>query len=178
MVSKETMCRKMDLKLKSIVLDRPSEAEIQRKEEMWRLKLPPDYRQFLKEYNGGIPEICEFEGEHSTRIYMVEFFLSMVKHEDYEKWGDYDIDVVCTQLDVRLTANEHLIGEEILPIAHIFAGDFVCLDFREDGEHPSVCVWSHEESGEFDPVTYKIADSFTEFTEKMFFSGDFQRTFP
>ena len=172
MVSKETMRRKMDLKLERKVLYRPSEEEIQEAEEVWGLKLPHDYRQFLKEYNGGIPEICEFKGEHSNRVYMVEFFLSIVKFEDYEKWGDYDIDVVCTQIGERLTANKELVGEDVLPIAYIFAGDCVCLDFREDGEHPSVCVWSHEESGEFDPVTYKIADSFTEFTEMMFLSDD------
>lgn len=111
---------------------------------------------------------CEFKGNHSNRVYMVEFFLSIVKVEDYDEFGDYDIDVVHTQLDERLSANKHLIGYDMVPIAYIFSGDFVCLDFRENSAHPSMCVWSHEESGEFDPVTYKIADSFTQFIEMLF----------
>lgn len=52
-------------------------------------------------------------------------------------------------------------------IGSIFAGDFVCLDFRRNKENPSVCVWSHEESGEFEPVLYKVADNFTEFLESL-----------
>lgn len=158
----------MEIKLERKVLYRPNEAEIQRKEKMWRLKLPLDYRQFLKEYNGGVPEKREFKGNHSNRIYMVEFFLSIVKVEDYNKFGYYDISVIHSQLDERLSANEDLIGYDMVPIACIFAGDYVCLDFREDSAHPCVCVWSHEESGEFDPVTYRIADSFTQFIEMLF----------
>ena len=65
------MHKRMELKLRGRVLYRPNEAEIQRKENMWRLKLPLDYRQFLKEYNGGVPEKSEFKGIHSNRTYMV-----------------------------------------------------------------------------------------------------------
>lgn len=99
---------------------------------------------------------------------MVETFLSIIKVEDYAEFGDYDIDVIHTQLDERLSANEDLVGYDMVPIAQIFAGDYVCLDYRESSDHPCVCVWSHEESGEFDPVTYKIADSFTQFIEMLF----------
>ena len=49
-----------------------------------------------------------------------------------------------------------------LPIAVLFAGDFVCLDFRET-EDPTVVVWYHEESGEFSPVTKTVAQNISEF---------------
>lgn len=68
-----------------------------------------------------------------------------------------------SQLEERIIADENLVGVEILPIAVLFAGDFVCLDFRDDKKNPSVCVWNHEESGEFDPVTYNVTDSFEKF---------------
>lgn len=77
--------------------------------------------------------------------------------------GNYDIDVVFSQIGERLTDNEDLLGAEVLPIASVFGGDFVCLDFRTDKNNPSVCVWSHEESGDFKPVTYNVADNLTEF---------------
>lgn len=63
--------------------------------------------------------------------------------------------------------NEDLVGVEILPIAELFAGDYVCLDYRKNKEKPSICVWSHEESEDFAPVTYKAADTFSEFIEML-----------
>lgn len=60
---------------------------------------------------------------------------------------------------------EDLIGVEVLPIAELFAGDYACLDFRENKETPTVCVWSHDNSEKFAPVTYKAADSFSEFID-------------
>lgn len=65
------------------------------------------------------------------------------------------------------TDNEDLIGVEVLPIAELFAGDYVCLDYRKSREKPSICVWSHEESEDFAPVTYKVADTFSEFVEML-----------
>lgn len=56
----------------------------------------------------------------------------------------YDIDVTLTQIEDRLTDIEDLIGIDILPVAFLFAGDFVCLDYRDNRENPSVCVWNHE----------------------------------
>ena len=44
---------------------------------------------------------------------------------------------------------------------------YVCLDYRKSKEKPSICVWSHEESEDFAPVTYKVADTFSEFVEML-----------
>lgn len=60
-----------------------------------------------------------------------------------------------------------MIGVEVLPIAELFAGDYVCLDYREDKENPFICVWSHEESGDFEPVTHKVANTFSEFVQML-----------
>ena len=103
---------------------------------MWRVKLPPDYRRFLKEHNGGVPKECEFKGEHSGRVYMVEKFLSIIKAEDYNKLGDRDIDVIHTQLDERSSANEDLIGYYMLPTAHIFAVTCVLSTFASHFSQP------------------------------------------
>lgn len=47
--------------------------------------------------------------------------------DDVNVW--YDIDVVKTQIGERLTDNEDLIGADMIPIAFLFDGDFVCLDY-------------------------------------------------
>ncbi|OSY05419.1 hypothetical protein BTJ48_03984 [Bacillus mycoides] len=75
----------------------------------------------------------------------------------------FDIDVTWTQLDERLTDDGDLLGVALLPIAVLFVGDFLCLDFRESKNNPKVCVWDHENSAELEPVSYHIADTFDEF---------------
>jgi len=52
---------------------------------------------------------------------------------------------------------------ELIPIAELTGYDYVCLDFRENPDAPCVCVWDSLDSGEFEPVTYKVADSFEDF---------------
>ncbi|WP_243459708.1 SMI1/KNR4 family protein [Metabacillus bambusae] len=66
-----------------------------------------------------------------------------------------------------MTDIEDLIGADILPIAVLFAGDFVCLDFRDDREKPKVVIWNHEESAELKPITYFVANTFSEFIYKV-----------
>lgn len=139
----------------------PSAELLVKREKQWRLVLPTDYREFVVNYNGGIPNEKSFEcnGHH----YAITRFLCVLKNVQEAKYGWYDISVVESQIGERLTDNEDLIGVEVLPIAELFAGDYVCLDYRESKEAPCVCVWSHEESGVFAPVTYKVADTFSEF---------------
>nr|WP_269431742.1 SMI1/KNR4 family protein [Bacillus sp. JCM 19034] len=48
-------------------------------------------------------------------------------------------------------------------MAVLFAGDFVCLDYRNNVEEPIVCVWNHEESSDLNPITYIVSNSFEEF---------------
>ena len=96
---------------------------------------------------------------------MIVSFLCVLQDTEHHENGYLDIDVVLSQIEDRLTSNEDLIGCELLPIAELFAGDYLCLDFSNNKDNPIVCVWSHEESGELEPVTYKVTNSFTEFIQ-------------
>ena len=156
----------MNIMSKGKVLPLPTDVDLTEGESAWRIKLPSDYREFLLTSNGGEVENRSFSyGGHD---YAVDRFLSLLGDYKTNELGDYDIDVVLTQLDARLTDNKDLIGVEKLPIAVLFAGDFVCLDFKESSSNPSICVWFHEESDDFAPVTIKIADSFEEFTKMLY----------
>ena len=77
--------------------------------------------------------------------------------------GCYDILVVTTDIEMCLTEDGDKLGLTIVPIAALFAGELVCLDFRKDMDHPEVCIWFHEESEYLSPSTQKVANSFTEF---------------
>lgn len=153
----------MKLEIKSEILPKPTEEMIEKEEEMWRVKLPIDYREFLLDTNGGTPYKKEFR--INNRKYMIVSFLCVLQDTEHHENGYYDIDVVLSQIEDRLTSNEDLIGCELLPIAELFAGDYLCLDFSNNKDNPIVCVWSHEESGELEPVTYKVTNSFTEFIQ-------------
>lgn len=143
---------------------RPDEIIIRENEDNWGVKLPEKFRQILKASNGGVPEKRNFNCGKRAR--MIERFLCIMDNTD-DDYACYDIDVVLTQVEERIVSNPELVGCEIIPIAALFAGDLLCLDYRES-DTPSVCVWLHEESEEWNPVTEKVADSFSEFMDMLF----------
>ncbi|MEK3868318.1 SMI1/KNR4 family protein [Paenibacillus sp. FSL H7-0716] len=145
----------------TIILPLPTEDLFRRKEGFWRIKLPNDFVSFLEVNNGGRPINSSFKCNNHD--YAIDRFLCLLKTPRDNQLGMYDIDVTLTQIEDRLTDNEDLIGVDILPIAILFAGDFLCLDFCESRNNPKVCVWDHENSGELDPISYHVADSFEEF---------------
>lgn len=151
----------MNINNNTIVYPLPSDELITREEKAWRVKLPNGYSEFIKKYNGSIPLNNRFS--FGDREYLIERFLCILDETENHDSGIYDIDVVLTQIEDRLTDNEDLVGVELLPFAVLFAGDFLCLDFRNESAHPCVSIWYHEESGELDPVTKKVADSIEDF---------------
>lgn len=153
------------MKLLNKYLYRPDEERIREIEKIWRVNLPEEFRQMLKKYNGGIPEKREFKCGNQTRM-IVRFLCIKEKYTD-EEYACYDINAVLTQLEERIVSNPDLVGYEIIPIAELFAGDLLCLDYRKSAT-PDVCVWFHEESGEWEPSTYKIAETFSEFMSMLF----------
>lgn len=54
-----------------------------------------------------------------------------------------------------------MIGVDILPIAILFAGDFLCLDFCESRNNPRF-VCGIMKIRELDPISYHVADIFEE----------------
>ncbi|UIJ69312.1 SMI1/KNR4 family protein [Bacillus cereus] len=99
----------------------------------------------------------------NNHSYAVIRFLCILEAPENIEIGMFDIDVTWTQLDERLTDDGDLLGVALLPIAVLFAGDFLCLDFRESRSNPKVCVWDHENSAELEPVSHHVADTFAEF---------------
>ncbi|WP_137790922.1 SMI1/KNR4 family protein [Bacillus sp. E(2018)] len=150
----------MKIKQDTIVRPLPSEEMIKNHEKFWRISLPVSFLEFIKENNG--VEVEEATIKCNNRDYAIERFLCVLDDIENHPKGIYDIDVVYSKIGERLTDNEDLLGAEVLPIASVFAGDYICLDFRKDKNNPSVCLWSHEESSEFEPITYNVADNVAE----------------
>ena len=144
------------------ILPLPTEDLMDLKERRWRVKLPTDYRDFLKENNGGIPQKnCFWHDDKHYEVY--RFLCVLLKVEKSE----FEINVVRTKLDNRLVYDENLVGAEIMPIAELKSGDYVCLDFHESRYTPTVCLWNNRSSVNHAPVTYPLAKTFTEFLEML-----------
>ena len=98
---------------------------------------------------------------------MIERFLCVLENSKDNPLGVYDIDVVMSQLDERLFVHEDILGFELIPILALFGGDFVCLNYLENPENPSICIWYHEESYELDPAIEFVANNFAEFLDML-----------
>jgi hypothetical protein len=140
----------------------PSEDRIRWFEESYRVKLPSEYLELLRTANGAVPRDRVFSQGHKERS--IERFLPLLEAPgDNREMGWYDLTSVLTQLDARLVDREDLVGMNVIPIAALFGGDFVCLDYRGGGAAPTVAVWDHEQSEELAPHLEEVADSFESF---------------
>jgi hypothetical protein len=149
----------------SIIEPLPSIGYIEKSEKYWRVRLPEDLRVFLMTYGGAKPVKRAFlVGQHE---YAIERFLCRLEKASESDLGWYDIDVVFSAISSRLLDDGDMLGTNILPIAALFAGDFVCADFHRDKGNPTICVWNHDESDDYKPVLYPVADSFTEFLDML-----------
>ena len=145
----------------SIIYPLPTDALLQKREVAWRVKLPDDYKEFIKRKNSFRPSKNLFS--LTNRSFLIERFLSILENTKDNPLGMYDIDVVMSQLDERLFVHEDILGFELIPIVALYGGDFLCLNYLEDTENPSICIWYHEESYELEPAIELVAINFTEF---------------
>lgn len=145
----------------SIIYPLPTDALLQEREVAWKVQLPEDYKKFIMRKNGFRPSKNSFSLKN--RSFLIERFLCVLENSKDNPLGVYDIDVVMSQLDERLFVHEDILGFELVSIAALFGGDFLCLNYIEDPENPSICIWYHEESYELEPAIEFVADSFTEF---------------
>jgi len=149
----------------SVILPVPGVSHRTAQGKAYHIELPGVYKQFLKTHNGAKPVTNTFRLRE--REYLVERFLCLLDEpKENAAFGWYDLTSVLTQLDSRLIDDEDPVGMNVIPIAALYAGDFVCLDYRT-GRKPCVVIWFHEESDEFAPVTEKAADDIGEFFDML-----------
>jgi len=141
----------------SIIYPLPTDALLQEREVAWKVRLPDDYKNFIKRKNGFRPS------KNTNRSFLIERFLCVLENTKDNPLGMYDIDVVMSELDERLFVHEDILGFELIPIVALYGGDFLCLNYLEDTENPSICIWYHEESYELEPAIELVAINFTEF---------------
>ena len=151
----------MTQKEQSIIYPLPTDALLQEREVAWRVKLPGDYKEFIKKKNGVIPSKRYFHFGHNEKV--IDRFLAILAISGEKAEEAYDIGVVSTQLEGRIVFDEDSVGMQLIPIVALYGGDFLCLNYLEDAENPSICIWYHEESYELEPAIEFLANNFAEF---------------
>ncbi|WP_180953891.1 SMI1/KNR4 family protein [Bacillus sp. M6-12] len=144
----------------------PLEADIEKLEKAFHVVFPEKYKEFLKTYNS-----CKLYDDdiltHIDNKYAIERFLGIIKDYKEHDYGEYDIGVSETSLSLqeRNIFDEDIYGSELIPIAKLAYGDYLCLNYHKDKKNPSVDFLDYEESYTCNPVTTKISDSFTDFVK-------------
>ena len=114
------------------------------------IRFPASFIDFMMASNGGVPVPQFFDLGANTHV--VERLLSFVPDYKTHALGCYDIEVVWSQIEGRLTS-------DLCPFAALFAGDFLCFKVGSDGE-ATVVMWDHESSDEGSPALIPVAQNF------------------
>lgn len=159
---------KMELENNSIVLPLPTNKLLEEIENYGKIVLPKKYVGFIKKYNGAKP--LDYTGTfvaENKHEYIIDRFLCLLDNAKESSMGQYDVEVVLSGIEERMIPEDfsEQTGYIIFPIAVLFAGDFLCLDYRKGKKNPEIVVWDHENSDDFDPTFYHVANSFDEFMD-------------
>ena len=156
----------MTQKEQAIISPMPTDALLHEREVAWRVKLPDDYKEFIKKENGIIPSKRYFHFGNNEKV--IDRFLAILAISGEKAEEAYNIGVVSTQLEGRIVFDEDNVGMQLIPIAALYGGDFLCLNYVEDPDNPNICIWYHEESYELEPAIEFLANNFTEFLAMLY----------
>ena len=143
------------------IIPAPPQGHLEAVEAYYEIKLPEDYKRFVNSSNGAVPRTARFDANGLER--MIERFLPVLQDAEDDPLGWLELEVVASQLDSRLSDDPDGENINLIPIAALFAGNFVVLDYRKGPSNPTVGFWDHEASDDFAPAVTTVAKSFSEF---------------
>lgn len=135
-----------------------SESRLKSIESNLGLMFPRDFIEVLRRANGGTPLAKFFNHEGDEKV--IDRFLSVVDNYKDHELGGYDIEVVWSQIEDRLS-------DSLIPFAALPNGDFLCFDFESNVTGPVVVLWDHERSFTDAPSVSVVAGSFAELVDKL-----------
>ncbi|MGP3591072.1 SMI1/KNR4 family protein [Vagococcus sp. WN89Y] len=135
-----------------------SEQEVANLENQLRIKLPSDYREFLKKHNGGYPQPDSFDFDDGNDGSSVDKFLEVgdSKNESIvEYYNDYK---------ARIPKN-------FFPVAKDAGGNLILIEINDAGS--GVYYWDHEnETDDGDTPgmdnMYLITPNFNDFIDNLY----------
>jgi hypothetical protein len=130
-------------------------AHVQEVADYLELDFDPDFLALLARHNGGVPHQKFFRFHDNEKV--VTRILCLVDDEaEGEECQDFDIEVAQVELD-------EILEDGLLPFAVIYAGDYLCFDYRNGLDRPRIVLLDHERSTSGKPHTMPVAAHFAEF---------------
>lgn len=150
-----------------------SREEIAQFEARWGVLLPPEYKAFLLESNGGMPivdifAIPGFHGQGST----LNSFYGIHNGPEHH------------QLDRACKVYEDRIPDDLIPIAYDAGGNAVCIGW--EGERKGkIYFWDHEDEIDEEGClrqdyrnVFLVANSLQEFLDNLMTLEEFEKKYP
>jgi len=131
-------------------------------EEKNNIRLSNDYFDFLKNYNGGYPARDKFKINDSQGTDILDVLHGL------------DVKPRFSNLDYLVDNYSDRFIHHVIPIGHDAGGNYICLNLKEGTNYGKVYFYDHEidnedENGNLNwDNLYLIADSFSEFLEKLY----------
>ena len=157
--------------IRTVIRPLPSIELVKEKEEEWCIELPSSFKEFIIRYNGIIPKKNLFKIS-DDKEYVIERFLCILDDFEENSLGVYNIDVIWSPILEILSVDPDSVGVELLPVATLFGGDFICLDYREGPQNPKVCYWKREDSYEWHPSVEFVSETFEDFLGMLYSEDD------
>lgn len=143
--------------------------EVERYERRNMFEFPPELRSMFLADNGGVPVKCVLCPQQRRIVRYLGLYGPDVVGPAADHYSLHAVSV--DFLGDRLSWSEDEDDTLLVPFAELFAGDYLCLDYRASEppirRNPRVVVWLHELSEEFHPVVEIVADSFSEFLGRL-----------
>lgn len=112
---------------------------------LFGVKLPEDYKQCIKENNGGYPEPNAFDWDDGSTGSVFNNLISF------------------TNKDLNIKMFAELSEQRLFPIADDPFGNLICFDYRYNERSPKIVFYDHEEQ-----TICLVCDSFIALLERLY----------
>ncbi|HDR4736958.1 TPA: SMI1/KNR4 family protein [Bacillus cereus] len=121
--------------------------EIKKVEEYFNIKLPNDFIECVKENDGGYPQpkVFDIAGQDESTfndlltLHMDDKYSIVQRYENIKEW----------------------LVDRVYPFASDSFGNFLCFDYRNTLDSPTIVFWDHEEE-DIEKAIYPVCSTFTE----------------
>lgn len=125
------------------------EEEITEIEKIYGVMLPSDYKQCIKENNGGFPEPNIFDCDDGSTEMVFNNLISF------------------TDENVNIRMFHEFTSQSLFPFAQDPFGNLICFDYKESNKSPKVVYLNFEENKEF--TITSVCDSFTVLLDRLYY---------
>lgn len=130
-------------------------SSINQVEETFGYKFPQDYKELVTEYNCGFPEPNALDTKNKVGVSFGELL-------------NFNLDELDNVLEEYLWVKGKL-PSKVFPITINLNDGYLCYDYRENSDNPTIIYWEHMENSEIDEARFEfVANNIAELLSKLY----------